>query len=397
MMQIELNIGTFISETQTLKYNFNLRTFIYNLVFMVPTIKVEPSGQVSYVPQLGAKEGKNWRTTSLTRLCLWYNRQLSDYHQFKGLTPELLQPVQDAFIKWVGENATTDRWTFEEVKGEDIIGAYRVGPYSCMQGKVGQLALYVENPEKVSLLKIMDKGTYVGRAILWTTDSGKRMLDRIYPGNGVIAFAGRAYAKSQGWLYQSVDSVGNSNNLGEDVDVTLKHPTNARIAYLDSLMYVAAVDRDNLVLTNRRVDDSGDGILKSVGDYEARETRLYGRWRTTNGGYYVRKYGRHSRSPYYTFSEPDYGYVAHYRRTLNAPLTTRFIMNDEKVIYDADRQCFLPASIIVEIDHITYFRADVRKVRNTDEYRPKAGAVPLTTGIYTTANGTKVVSIKRGE
>lgn len=94
-----------------------------------------------------------------------------------------------------------DSFTFDIVRDEEILYAYNHAndPDTCMSGKDFVL-FYADNPEKVALVRIFQDDEYMGRALLWTTDDGDTLLDRIYPDNGGLhQRALRAYALTQGW------------------------------------------------------------------------------------------------------------------------------------------------------------------------------------------------------
>jgi hypothetical protein len=98
-------------------------------------------------------------------------------------------------------------YRFEVVSGMEIVGIYNIdeceaGFQSCMTGH-SAVKWYAANPDKVSLLVIYSNKSYRGRALLWTTDQGQRVLDRIYPSDkGPQIQAAIEYAKSQGWDYK---------------------------------------------------------------------------------------------------------------------------------------------------------------------------------------------------
>ena len=73
---------------------------------------------------------------------------------------------------------------FEILRGDQIIEAYQkaVGCPSCMTGKSKTkfIKWYASFPEKIGLL--VWKKTQ-GRAIIWTADNGRILIDRIYAGN----------------------------------------------------------------------------------------------------------------------------------------------------------------------------------------------------------------------
>ena len=84
---------------------------------------------------------------------------------------------------------TGDYIKVEYLVGENILDGYKKDNYhsnksslggSCMTDKLNYLKLYTNNPDKIQMIcvKIFEK--IVGRALLWTTDCGKKVMDKIY-------------------------------------------------------------------------------------------------------------------------------------------------------------------------------------------------------------------------
>lgn len=174
-----------------------------------------------------------------------------------------------AASEMMGRNCAPDRFSFEEVSGREIYEAYRDGPYSCMAGEE-MVRLYVANPEVVSLLKIYDNGRYMGRALIWETDQGKTVLDRIYPSdNGLHIKAAIEYAKANGWIYKTEQSIGASLSQEGYFSVTLRTYKEGvydkyvhGYPYMDTFRYTDEIESDFIQLNNkagRYILDSTDG------------------------------------------------------------------------------------------------------------------------------------------
>ena len=171
----------------------------------------------------------------------------------------------------------SDVYTFEEVTGDEVYDAYISGPESCMDSG-DYLSLYTENPERVSLVKLFWHGDYHARALLWTTDSGMRVLDRIYPvDNNHVTRAFLRHAEQEGWeaLRRSDGEWANYDLLEQRI--TLKVPSDRIFPYLDTFMF-----------TTITLDDVGVGEDKDDGNvYTTVETivnRLHqnhGNWPAT--------------------------------------------------------------------------------------------------------------------
>ncbi len=134
-----------------------------------------------------------------------------------------------------------EAWEFEEAKGEELADAYYESPYwgSCMSGK-RYFDMLANNPNKVSLVKILRSGEWVGRALLWTTNEGTRVLDRVYPSDtGHHVQAAWEWALKHGYDYREGQTCGDySTQRGrDDYKVTLKVGSADEFPYLDTFKY----------------------------------------------------------------------------------------------------------------------------------------------------------------
>jgi len=85
----------------------------------------------------------------------------------------------------------------DEISGQDLQDFYGVGAQSCMSGgDCFKMQILARNPDKVSLVTMQNKA----RALLWTTDDGTRVLDRIYPSGSKYILPFREWAKKQGYV-----------------------------------------------------------------------------------------------------------------------------------------------------------------------------------------------------
>jgi hypothetical protein len=95
---------------------------------------------------------------------------------------------------------------------------------SCMHRRP-YVAWYDETPEKIGLVKIMQGSNYVGRALLWTTDQGPLVVDRVYPSdNGPHTNALHRWAEANGYDYKTQQSSceGYLRSGRRDYTVTVK-------------------------------------------------------------------------------------------------------------------------------------------------------------------------------
>jgi hypothetical protein len=84
---------------------------------------------------------------------------------------------------------TGDYIKVEYLTGKDILEGYKKENYhviksslggSCMTDHLDYLDIYVNNPDKVQMISIKMFDKFVGRALLWTTDCGKKVMDKQY-------------------------------------------------------------------------------------------------------------------------------------------------------------------------------------------------------------------------
>jgi len=113
---------------------------------------------------------------------------------------------------------------FKLVKGEDIRKYYSHEKYETDKGTLGSscmrynrcqeyLDIYVMNPEQCNLVVLMsdDKDDSIcGRAILWTDQDGKKIMDRIYTNRTQDEQLFKEFAKKNGFYYKR------SQNMDED-------------------------------------------------------------------------------------------------------------------------------------------------------------------------------------
>lgn len=157
------------------------------------------------------------------------------------------------------------------ITGENIPKAYEgfCGADSCMTGMPAQrgglgnkmLALYSENPDKVAMVLFQTPSASGGyaRALLWTTDQGEKILDRIYPNGGAHVLSMQQWAAQQGYLYRRESSAPVASPIRVSDDkihtVSLKRPSSGVIPYLDTFCW-------------GNISDSVYVLSNDLGDYE---------------------------------------------------------------------------------------------------------------------------------
>lgn len=133
-------------------------------------------------------------------------------------------------------------------EGQELTDAYEheVGGASCMTGSCAKYTeLYAENSEKVKLA-IYSNGRRA-RALLWSTDEGKKVLDRIYPNEGSHVTAMQEWAAANGYVYRPYTGMGdNSLSDGKRYHVTLK--ATDYCPYMDTFNHGKYDEYDNTII-----------------------------------------------------------------------------------------------------------------------------------------------------
>jgi hypothetical protein len=162
-------------------------------------------------------------------------------------------------------------YTFDVVRGL-VQQAYRdadVGDmHSCMTGG-SYVRWYDENPDKVGIVKIMQGSNYVGRALIWNTDQGVTVVDRVYPSNnGPHTNALHKWCEENGYDYKTSQTYNDGclKSGRMDYTVTMAPSEDGDWPYLDTFKYT-----DNH-------PESSDSIKLEL------KERLYA-FRCTSGGY----------------------------------------------------------------------------------------------------------------
>ncbi len=161
------------------------------------------------------------------------------------------------------------QFTFQIMKGEDIrkyyYYEYHASDYgslgvSCMRYESCQkmFNLYVENPDKISMIAMMNaSGNVMGRALLWDFD-GNKIMDRIYTINDEqLPFYFKKWATENGYLFRSQQNWYNSlqfEKLGGErkllkLEVNLENFDFRYYPYMDTFKFF---NPDTGVLSNFR-------------------------------------------------------------------------------------------------------------------------------------------------
>lgn len=124
-------------------------------------------------------------------------------------------------------------------RNEGVFEAYRsIG--SCMQYKTNCTRFYAENPGRVGVLWVKDhKGKASARALLWSTDEGTTVIDRVYPNDTPAMPYIQALAQENGWSMREDNTFGGNDRpkltCGKTYTVTMTDV--GAYPYMDTFAY----------------------------------------------------------------------------------------------------------------------------------------------------------------
>jgi hypothetical protein len=142
--------------------------------------------------------------------------------------------------------------------GNDLITQYKngVATESCMTGATRSacLAMYQNNPDHVALaVSYGEKNKAMARALLWTLDSGQKLLDCAYASDDDRTIPLLRWALSNGYYIRGSgqDDIISVEGIIKSVTVTLKANGISMYPYMDTLAYGYHDDpTDTIKLTN---------------------------------------------------------------------------------------------------------------------------------------------------
>ena len=148
--------------------------------------------------------------------------------------------IEQIHNRWMGAHFSS--FTSEIVSGEDIKIGYTKENYvpnidgvlnkSCMANKFDLLKIYIDNPDKISLMIFYNEyDKIVGRCLLWNCDDGKKYHDRVYYVQDCYEHAFTNMVEEQGYekIYESMT----------DAKVSLKKLDYSGYPYLDTFWGVS--------------------------------------------------------------------------------------------------------------------------------------------------------------
>lgn len=174
------------------------------------------------------------------------------------------------------------------LKGDEIYKAYQYcgnvsgSPLSrsCMIGEDEEIFdIYTKNPEKVALATLWKDGnvwgddSLMGRALLWNTDDGIKIMDRIYFDNADVEQKFKTWASKNGYAYReyqdyeaehAVYFIENGKSVKYDyLSVSLKDYNYSYYPYMDTFKFLD----DDKCLTNARQENSIASLEHTDGSY----------------------------------------------------------------------------------------------------------------------------------
>lgn len=162
-----------------------------------------------------------------------------------------IEDFSNRFIAFQKKFRSSESSNIKIVKGEDIRYWYNKDRYKLEKGQLGNscmrhercqpyLDIYCHNINQVSLMILLDEEEkLIARALLWTLDDGKKLLDRCY---SIMDYDIQVYhniAKEKGWYYSKSGDIylGESKYDGV-LKATLDHVNYKQYPFMDSLSYL---------------------------------------------------------------------------------------------------------------------------------------------------------------
>ena len=238
---------------------------------------INSKGKMTYLPAgklTEVTDNETWATKDRTEIA--YGRGLRKIFSYSGCIPS------DAYIEQLSNYLRAQyefSGVFEFVDKEDIKYWYHHSRYadntgtlenSCMKKDSCQeyLNLYAQNPLKVCLLiakKADDPTKIIGRALIWKTECGNTLMDRVYGTDQTIA-AFLEKAREHSWYakryqnhhapHESLDP--NGNVVNKTFTVKLDTSNLDYLPYMDTFKYSDDIEAG--YLNNQQ----GDYVLENI-------------------------------------------------------------------------------------------------------------------------------------
>lgn len=179
-----------------------------------------------------------------------------------------IQIINDAYLAEVRKAGIL----FDIISGADITESYRTawGAHTCMTDDAAVHTKFLElNKKNVAMLRLNIRGTKA-RALLWTTDVGTRVLDRIYPNSGWHLEVIYEWAKTLGIVARSGNSLSSSKDTielcdGNSYTVTVKNASN-HWSYMDTFIYGRCLEEEHLYALSNSCESASFVLTTTRGD-----------------------------------------------------------------------------------------------------------------------------------
>lgn len=160
------------------------------------------------------------------------------------------------------ESVDVSNLPIQIVNGDKVQEAYGEDArwHSCMTGgEAFRAEIYVNNPDKVSMVIYNNEA----RALLWTTDEGIQVLDRIYPNSGKHVRIMQNWARANNMLYRISASLDPStlSDSTKELHVTLE--IGNYLPYFDTWRQSTYIGRKHSRDTRKAVFSNGQNFGKS--------------------------------------------------------------------------------------------------------------------------------------
>jgi hypothetical protein len=124
------------------------------------------------------------------------------------------------------------------------------------------LHFYKSNPDKVKMLMMFWNEELIARALLWTTDSGKKVVDELYPHGNFFLNRLEEYCFEKGYDFV----VGGRVLSGKKYTITLKNEIKYGWPFLDTFSFTDELDKDIITLSNVKGDNKY-ALISHEGSY----------------------------------------------------------------------------------------------------------------------------------
>ena len=249
----------------------------YNMIGVDP----DKNDEISFIPdsqyQRFITKGDDISTKTKSKVAIGrLVRQILKDNGHEGFTDSDIEKFVNSFkAAWNKKHGITNRET-KIVKGADILKWYNYENYKSGKGTLGSscmrypevnnfMNLYAQNPEKVSMVVVIEEDRLIARALLWelsfcANDSVKYYLDRVYTESD----SDQEYVHN--WAVENV-AKGNKSIIHS----YYKKEYEEMIVKLDKVIFEKYPYADTMNYLYQKIEDgklTGDGYVSNVSNHE---------------------------------------------------------------------------------------------------------------------------------